>query len=202
MRCVPQWPPSALRSAPEPAQTVRDGREGRRRCFGRLSALRGGVPGGVGNGAGAGVEDGADGGQPRAPCPRGAVAGRIAAGELAAADVVLRGSWEAGMMSVSELDVSAPLGSTRVRRLLESLRVPESKPVGNLTARRRLAPVDALRRSGREGRTVAWSAARSSGRQRTAHAAAPARRVRAVTLASAKRTARNTAAVVLALAGG
>jgi hypothetical protein len=106
-------------------------------------------------------------------------------------------------MSVSELRTCQPRwGRTRVRRLLESLRVPETKPVGNLTAQRRLAPVDALRRSGREGGRSHDAAARSSGRQQTAHAAAPARRVRAVTLASANRTARNTAAVVLTLAGG
>lgn len=64
----------------------------------------------------------------------------IAAGELAAADVVLRCPWQAHSMSISDLLMSQKRwGRTRCRRLLVSLGVPENKQVGTLTERQRLA---------------------------------------------------------------
>jgi hypothetical protein len=65
---------------------------------------------------------------------------RIAAGELSAADVVLRCPWQAHSMSISDLLMSQKRwGRTRCRRLLVSLGVPENKQVGTLTERQRLA---------------------------------------------------------------
>ena len=65
---------------------------------------------------------------------------RIAAGELPAADVVLRCPWQAHSMSISDLLMSQKRwGRTRCRRLLVSLGVPENKQMGTLTERQRLA---------------------------------------------------------------
>jgi len=64
----------------------------------------------------------------------------IAAGELAAGDVVLSCPWQASSMSISDLLMSQKRwGRTRCRRLLVSLGVPENKQVGTLTQRQRLA---------------------------------------------------------------
>ena len=65
---------------------------------------------------------------------------KIAAGELAAADVVLSCPWQARSMSISDLLMSQKRwGRTRCRRLLMSLSVPENKAVGTLTERQRAA---------------------------------------------------------------
>jgi hypothetical protein len=65
---------------------------------------------------------------------------KIAAGELAASEVVLSCPWQAHSMSISDLLMSQKRwGRTRCRRLLVSLNVPENKPVGTLTERQRLA---------------------------------------------------------------
>ena len=65
---------------------------------------------------------------------------KIAAGELAAADVVLTCPWQAHSMAVSDLLMSQKRwGRTRCRRLLMSLGVPENKAIGTLTERQRLA---------------------------------------------------------------
>jgi hypothetical protein len=65
---------------------------------------------------------------------------KIAAGELPAAEVVLSCPWQAHSMSISDLLMSQKRwGSTRCRRLLVSLSVPENKQVGTLTERQRLA---------------------------------------------------------------
>ncbi|HLM09480.1 MAG TPA: hypothetical protein VK307_07205 [Thermoleophilaceae bacterium] len=65
---------------------------------------------------------------------------RIAAGELAAAEVVLGCPWQVHSMSISDLLMSQKRwGRTRCRRLLLSLGVPENKQVGTLTERQRLA---------------------------------------------------------------
>jgi hypothetical protein len=65
---------------------------------------------------------------------------KIAAGELAASEVVLSCPWQAHSMTISDLLMSQKRwGRTRCRRLLLSLSVPENKPVGTLTERQRLA---------------------------------------------------------------
>jgi hypothetical protein len=65
---------------------------------------------------------------------------RIASGELPVAEVILSSPWEAQSMKISELLMSQRRwGSTRCRRVLRSLNVPENKPVGTLTDRQRLA---------------------------------------------------------------
>jgi hypothetical protein len=65
---------------------------------------------------------------------------KIAAGELAAADVVLSCPWQAHSMSISDLLMSQKRwGRTRCRRLLMSINVPENKQIGTLTERQRLA---------------------------------------------------------------
>jgi hypothetical protein len=65
---------------------------------------------------------------------------KIAAGELAASEVVLSCPWQAHSMSISDLLMSQKRwGRTRCRRLLLSLSVPENKSVGTLTERQRLA---------------------------------------------------------------
>jgi hypothetical protein len=64
----------------------------------------------------------------------------IAAGELAAADVVVSCPWQAHSMAISDLLMSQKRwGRTRCRRLLVSLSVPENKQIGTLTERQRLA---------------------------------------------------------------
>lgn len=65
---------------------------------------------------------------------------RIAAGELSAADVIMRCPWQAHSMSISDLLMSQKRwGRARCRRLLISLGVTENKQVGTLTERQRLA---------------------------------------------------------------
>lgn len=65
---------------------------------------------------------------------------RIAAGELAAADIILSCPWEADNMSVSDVLMSQKRwGRARCRRLLMSIGIPENKCVGTLTERQRLA---------------------------------------------------------------
>jgi hypothetical protein len=65
---------------------------------------------------------------------------KIAAGELAAAEVIMSCPWQAHTMAVSDLLMSQRRwGRTRCRRLLMSLGVPENKQIGTLTERQRLA---------------------------------------------------------------
>lgn len=65
---------------------------------------------------------------------------RIAAGELSAAEVIMRCPWQAHSMSISDLLMSQKRwGRARCRRLLISLGVTENKQVGTLTERQRLA---------------------------------------------------------------
>ena len=64
----------------------------------------------------------------------------IAAGRLAAEDVILTCPWQAHSMSISDLLMSQKRwGRARCRRLLLSIGVPENKPVGTLTERQRVA---------------------------------------------------------------
>ncbi len=63
---------------------------------------------------------------------------RIAAGELSAAEVVAENPWEAERMTLSELiTAQRRWGSTRCRRFLAALHLPELKEVGTLTDRQR-----------------------------------------------------------------
>ena len=65
---------------------------------------------------------------------------RIAAGELAASEVILSCPWQAHTMRISDLLMSQKRwGRTRCRRLLLAHSVPENKEVGTLTERQRLA---------------------------------------------------------------
>ena len=65
---------------------------------------------------------------------------RIAAGELAASEVILSCPWQAHTMRISDLVMSQKRwGRTRCRRLLLTHSVPENKEVGTLTERQRLA---------------------------------------------------------------
>src|SRR5215218_7652835 len=65
---------------------------------------------------------------------------KVAAGDLAAADVIMSCPWQAHSMAISDLLMSQKRwGRTRCRRLLVSLGVPENKQIGTLTERQRLA---------------------------------------------------------------
>src|SRR3954471_2808903 len=65
---------------------------------------------------------------------------KIAAGELAAGEVILSCPWQAHTMAISDLLMSQKRwGRTRCRRLLMSHSVPENKQIGTLTERQRLA---------------------------------------------------------------
>lgn len=65
---------------------------------------------------------------------------KVAAGELSAADVILTCPWQAQTMEISELIMSQRRwGRTRCRRLLMSLGVNETRAIGKLTERQRLA---------------------------------------------------------------
>jgi hypothetical protein len=64
----------------------------------------------------------------------------IAAGVLAAEEVILSCPWQAHSMSISDLLMSQKRwGRARCRRLLMSIGVPENKQVGTLTERQRVA---------------------------------------------------------------
>jgi hypothetical protein len=70
---------------------------------------------------------------------------RIAEGDLTPGAVFLDSPWEAESMSVSDVLVSQRRwGTTRCRKFLSPLRIPENKPVGSLTERQRLALSDRL----------------------------------------------------------
>jgi hypothetical protein len=72
---------------------------------------------------------------------------RVGAGELTAAEVILSCPWQVRTMSVGELLVSQrSWGRVRSGRLLQSLRVPDSKQVGRLTERQRRALASLLTR--------------------------------------------------------
>ena len=76
---------------------------------------------------------------------------RITTGELRAAEVIVECPWEARSMTVADLLMSQRRwGTSRCRRLLGQVPVSETKQVGALTERQRLAlaallaPADAL----------------------------------------------------------
>src|SRR5205085_8714013 len=63
---------------------------------------------------------------------------RIADGEISAAHVIVECPWEAASMTVSDVLTSQRRwGSTRCRKLLQSILVSENKTVGSLTQRQR-----------------------------------------------------------------
>jgi hypothetical protein len=71
---------------------------------------------------------------------------RVAAGEVSAAEVILGCPWEAGSMPVADLLTSQRRwGATRCRRLLAGIPITETKAIGALTDRQRLALAQVLR---------------------------------------------------------
>ena len=75
---------------------------------------------------------------------------RLRSGEIAAAEVVLRGSRETDTMTVGALLVSQPgWGARRSSAILDSVSLSETKPLGALTGRQRVMLAAKL---GREAR--------------------------------------------------
>ena len=69
----------------------------------------------------------------------------IAAGALAAEEVILSCPWQAHSMSISDLLMSQKRwGRARCRRLLMTIGIPENKRVGTLTERQRVALAEVL----------------------------------------------------------
>jgi hypothetical protein len=65
---------------------------------------------------------------------------QVAEGEISAAHVILECPWEAASMTVSDLLTSQRRwGSTRCRKLLQSVPMSENKTVGSMTERQRNA---------------------------------------------------------------
>jgi hypothetical protein len=65
---------------------------------------------------------------------------QVADGEITAAHVILECPWEAASMTVSDLLTSQRRwGSTRCRKLLQSVPMSENKTVGSMTERQRQA---------------------------------------------------------------
>jgi hypothetical protein len=63
---------------------------------------------------------------------------RVADAEVSAAEVILRSPWEAESMTVSDLLTSQRRwGSTRCRKFLQCLSIPENKTIGSMTDRQR-----------------------------------------------------------------
>jgi hypothetical protein len=63
---------------------------------------------------------------------------RVADGHVSAGEVILRSPWEAESMTVSDLLTSQRRwGSTRCRKLLQYLSIPENKTIGSMTDRQR-----------------------------------------------------------------
>jgi hypothetical protein len=65
---------------------------------------------------------------------------RIADGEVSAAEVLLETPWEAESMALGDVLMSQRRwGSTRCRKFLAMFRIQETKRIGSLTERQRLA---------------------------------------------------------------
>jgi hypothetical protein len=65
---------------------------------------------------------------------------RIASGDTTAAEVILNSPWEVESMTIGDLLTSQRRwGATRCRRLLQAVPISESKAVGAMTERQRLA---------------------------------------------------------------
>ena len=75
---------------------------------------------------------------------------RVALGEITAGDVILDSPWEADSMAVADLLMSQRRwGHQRCRRVLAQIPVSETKTVGSLTERQRLALAALLGTTGR-----------------------------------------------------
>ena len=71
---------------------------------------------------------------------------RVAEGDVSAADVILGSPWEAESMTVSDLLTSQKRwGSTRCRKFLQCVPIPENKTIGSMTERQRRALAQMLR---------------------------------------------------------
>jgi hypothetical protein len=65
---------------------------------------------------------------------------RVADGDVSAAHVILSSPWEAASMTVTELLTSQRRwGSTRCRKFLQCVSIPEQKTIGSMTDRQRRA---------------------------------------------------------------
>ncbi len=65
---------------------------------------------------------------------------QVADGEICAADVILECPWEAASMPVADLLTSQRRwGTTRCRKILQSVPMSENKTVGSMTERQRRA---------------------------------------------------------------
>lgn len=70
---------------------------------------------------------------------------QVAEGEISAARVILECPWEATSMTVADLLTSQRRwGTTRCRKLLQSIPMSENKTVGSMTERQRQALADLL----------------------------------------------------------
>lgn len=70
---------------------------------------------------------------------------RVACGEITVADVVLGSPWEAESMTVADLLTSQRRwGDTRCRKVLQAVGMSETRTVGQMTERQRLALVHLL----------------------------------------------------------
>src|SRR3954451_9681560 len=70
---------------------------------------------------------------------------RVAEGDSSAAEVILSSPWEAESMTVSDLLTSQKRwGSTRCRKFLQCVLIPENKTIGSMTERQRRAPAQRL----------------------------------------------------------
>jgi hypothetical protein len=71
---------------------------------------------------------------------------QVAEGEISAAHVILDCPWEAASMTVADLLTSQRRwGTTRCRKLLQSVPMSENKTVGSMTERQRQALADLLK---------------------------------------------------------
>jgi hypothetical protein len=78
---------------------------------------------------------------------RSRVKAQIAADELTAAEVILSNRWEIDRMPLAEVLGSQPQwGGVRCRGFLAGLHIAETKTVGSMTERQRLAAAAALSR--------------------------------------------------------
>jgi hypothetical protein len=65
---------------------------------------------------------------------------RIADGEVAAAEVIMTSPWEADSMAIADVLMSQRRwGGTRCRKFLAMFQISETKTVGSLTERQRIA---------------------------------------------------------------
>lgn len=70
---------------------------------------------------------------------------QIALGDVAAADVIRSSPWEAASMAIADVLMSQRRwGGTRCRKFLATFQIAETKTVGSLTERQRLAIADRL----------------------------------------------------------